>query len=336
MVIQVLLARRAEIKKGLQQLHYVYSMATQFENAGTKAAHLIFDANGKPQWETEQIAKWYTNVTDIQFPNSGKLAFMPSKVNSSIYESAKQTNIIIRGTKFIRDISISTGKPWFGFTDWLLGFTEGESIEMSKFLGGLLKPGQGVSQFAGKVKRSFAESLKQEEVLVNPVTGKPYGTLPSMLMQILAQYESYAEGDDIAIYGHSMGGGIAQIVGYILAMGPKKFKSITVVVAGSVKVFDKVAMNALKEKGVVFFNFVAQGDPVPYLWDLDFVEPRERISFIPNVLDFVDALEKHGIVSYLAPVYDDECVKACYFMSEQGATIDNMVPRRKKEALLKM
>lgn len=65
-------------------------------------------------------------------------------------------------------------------------------------------------------------------------------------------------------------------------------------------------------------------------------EPRERISFIPNVLDFVDALEKHGIVSYLAPVYDDECVKACYFMSEQGATIDNMVPRRKKEALLKM
>ncbi|KAH7169499.1 hypothetical protein DER46DRAFT_260960 [Fusarium sp. MPI-SDFR-AT-0072] len=354
--------RMEEFKQGMQVLFRLYRTSTEVQDGGLKTFEELFNHDKQPKVNIEEMKELYTRVNGKEIPNNAHFCFMPFKEQSSIiYEGyasssgefggesplimsirdtlAEKINIYIRGTKFLRDIATSTGKlggnPTFGFVGWLLGFKEGDPISMDAFLKNLIQPGQGVSEFPGKLKLSFAESLKAVETFIDPIT-KDVRSLPSIMTQLLEDYETYNEGDDVVIYGHSMGGGIAQILAYILAAGPKKFKSITVILAGSVRVFDKEAVKFMKAKGVEVFNFVAKGDPVPNWWDVQFVEPGELISFIPNKTDFSNALGRHGLLSYLAVMYNKDTMKSLFLPSQDPGGIGKTeVPSTDKEDLTK-
>ncbi|RKK25093.1 hypothetical protein BFJ66_g13985 [Fusarium oxysporum f. sp. cepae] len=351
-------SRREEFKQGLQVLFRLYRTSTEVQDGGLKTFEELFNNDKQPKVNNEEMKKLYTRVTGQEIPNTAQFCFMPFKEQSSIiyegYDSsagefggesplsmstrdevAKKINIYIRGTKFLRDITISTGNPTLGLVGWMLGFKDGDPISMDAFLRDFIHPGHGVSEFPGKLKLSFAESLKAVETFVDPIT-KDVRSLPSIMTQLLEDYETYNEGDDVVIYGHSMGGGIAQILAYILAAGPKKFKSITVILAGSVRVLDKKAVQFMKERGVEVFNFVAQGDPVPNWWDFEFVEPGELISFIPNQVDFSNALKRHELLSYLAVMYSKDTMKALFLPSQNPGGIEKTeVQSTNKEDLTK-
>ncbi|KAG9695056.1 hypothetical protein KCU95_g5226, partial [Aureobasidium melanogenum] len=229
-------------------------------------------------------------------------------------EVSRTNSVFILGTKCWGDVDISVGDVPLGPVGWFFfGFQDGPPLPIDGLLKDKLKCRAGFQQFPGSLKASYSVALQRALTLINPSTGKPYGTLPSLIDEILAQYETWKEGEDMIIFGHSMGGAVAQIVAYIVAMGPKQFKSIKVIIAGSVTVLDRTAVDTMQKAGVECINLAFENDAVPQFWEENFTDLGPMIMIELSSL----AILPHGMWRYLEAVSANEAKVKFYYKAHK-------------------